>query len=86
MSRFILPTVAVLPEGPACAACRHPLGTPWKAGTRRRDVPLAALGGPWDTGTPGVLLRQFLCPGCGALLDTETATATDAPLDDRLGP
>ncbi|MFN6977081.1 MAG: acetone carboxylase subunit gamma [Gemmobacter sp.] len=89
MTRFVLPSVTVTDAGAACAACGHPLaprGAPWKSGARLRDVPLAALGGPYDTGHPGVVLRQFACPGCGVLLDTETATDGEPPLADRLAP
>ena len=31
-----------------------------------------------------VLLRRFCCPGCGALLDCETALEGDPFLDDVL--
>jgi acetone carboxylase gamma subunit len=88
MTRFILPTVATDGVICTCAACGHVLAKAtdaWKAGALRRDLPLAVAGGPaYDTGFAGVLLRQFICPGCAALLDTETATAQDAALDDRL--
>jgi len=72
----------------ACAACGHVLGpadTPWKHGARRRETPLARAGGPaWDTGDAAVVLREFFCPGCAVLLDTETAMAEDPVLVDRL--
>lgn len=86
MTRFILPTVTTDGTACTCAACAHPLGpAPWKAGAIRRDLPLAEAGGAaYDTGHTGVLLRQFICPGCATLLDTETATADDEALDDRL--
>lgn len=88
MTRFILPTVATDGITCTCAACGHELAKatgPWKAGALRRDLPLAVAGGAaYDTGFPGVTLRQFICPSCATLLDTETATAEDAALDDRL--
>lgn len=88
MTRFILPTVATDGITCACASCAHALGPAtgaWKAFAIRRDLPLAqAGGGAYDTGFPGVVLRQFICPGCATLLDTETATAQDPALDDRL--
>jgi hypothetical protein len=86
MTRFILPTVTTDGITCTCAACGHPLGpAPWKRGAIRRDLPLAVAGGAaYDTGHAGVLLRQFICPGCAILLDTETAMAGDAALDDRL--
>ena len=86
--RNILPTVTTDGVICACAACGHGLGAatgPWKASVLRRDLPLAQAGGAaYDTGYPGVVLRQFICPGCATLLDTETATADDEALDDRL--
>jgi len=87
---FILPGVAVTAEGDtACAACGHGLGAPgagWKSGAARREVPLARAGGPaYDTGAEGVVIRQFSCPGCGELLDTETARPEDPALEDQLG-
>lgn len=86
------PTVAVRRDGSdtvtACAACGQTLGpasAPWKHHAVRRETPLSAAGGPaWDTGHEGVVLRQFFCPSCAALLDTETATKSDAVLIDRL--
>lgn len=88
MTRFILPTVATDGNACTCAACGHSLGPAtgtWKEAAIRRDVALArAGGGAYDTGFEGVVLRQFICPGCATLLDTETATARDPALDDRL--
>lgn len=86
------PTVAVYRNGSgavtACAACGQTLGPasdPWKEHAVQRETPLLAAGGPaWDTGHEGVVLRQFFCPSCAALLDTETATECDALLIDRL--
>lgn len=86
------PTVAIRQEGggrvAACSACGQTLGPaaePWKDHAVRRETPLAAAGGPaWETGYDGVLLRQFFCPSCAALLDTETATEGDPVLVDRL--
>jgi acetone carboxylase gamma subunit len=86
------PTVALHRDGTAtvtaCAACGHVLGPAedaWKAHAVRRDTPIAAAGGPaYDTGYEGVTLRQFFCPSCATLLDTETATAQDPVLTDRL--
>jgi acetone carboxylase gamma subunit len=88
MTSFILPTVTTDGTTCNCNACGHDLGpatAPWKASAIRRDLPLSVAGGAaYETGFAGVLLRQFICPGCATLLDTETATAGDAALDDRL--
>ncbi len=88
MTRYILPTVTTDGIVCTCSACGFDLGpatAPWKAGAVARDLPLAVAGGPaYDTGFAGVFVRQFICPGCATLLDTETASAGDAALDDRL--
>ncbi len=72
----------------ACAQCGQSLGAAsqaWKTQAACREVPLAEAGGPaFDTGFEGVVLRHFYCPGCAALLDTETATPQDPVLIDRL--
>lgn len=87
--RSVSPTVASDGEAWACASCGHRLGPSseaWRLGARRHERPLRTLGDPWATATDGgeVLLRHFYCPGCAILLDTETATAGEPPLDDRL--
>jgi acetone carboxylase gamma subunit len=86
--RAVSPTVAARDGRLRCAACGHDLGPAsgaWKERAARRERPLAEAGGPaWDTGFPGVVLREFACPGCARLLDTETARPEDPPLLDRL--
>ena len=71
----------------ACARCAYPLGdngAPWKPGARLIESPVTGLGGKhWSAGE-AVVLRQFVCPGCGALLDTETALPGDPFLNDVL--
>ncbi len=88
MTRHILPTVATDGITCTCAGCGYGLGPAtalWKASAICRNLPLAVAGGPaYDTGFADVVLRQFICPGCATLLDTETATASDVALDDRL--
>ena len=83
-------SVAVADGQAVCAACRHDLGpatSPWKDNAHRREIPLAEAGGPvYDTGHEGVVLRHFHCPTCAALLDTETAMASDPALNDVLAP
>ena len=86
--RNILPTVGTDGTQCYCAACHHTLGSVtdlWKHSALRRDTSLVkACGVAYETGYADVVLRQFICPGCATLLDTETATAGDAVLDDRL--
>ena len=70
-----------------CGRCSHDLGPAaagWKKRALMRERPMAGAGGaPYRSG-PHVLLRTFLCPGCGRQLAAETAMK-DAPiLDDRL--
>jgi acetone carboxylase gamma subunit len=81
-------SVAVSDGQAVCAGCGHDLGPAdagWKANAAMREVPIAVAGGPaFDTGHDGVVLRHFYCRGCGALLDTETATPADPVLNDRL--
>lgn len=67
-----------------CAHCRHPLasvGHPWKPWSRLRERPIAELGGRHRAGAR-VRLREFCCPACGHLLDTETALEDDPFLND----
>lgn len=69
----------------ACGAGLGPAAGVWKDWALRRETPLDQIGSPaFDTGAPGVVLRQFFCPGCGTLLDTETARPGDPVLVDRL--
>jgi len=67
-----------------CAECRHKFGPahePWKPIARLRERPLHEIGRVHAAG-PKVCLREFLCPSCGALLDTETAADGDPFLND----
>ena len=45
--------------------------------------PLCEVGAVFSA-DPALLLREFVCPGCGALLDSEIALPDDPYLDDRL--
>lgn len=70
-----------------CGRCGHDLGPAaagWKKRALVRERPMDGAGGaPYRSGSH-VLLRTFLCPGCGRQLAAETAMK-DAPfLDDRL--
>ena len=70
-----------------CGRCGYdfgPAAAGWKKRTLVRERPMAGAGGaPYRSGGH-VLLRTFLCPGCGRQLAAETAMK-DAPiLDDRL--
>ena len=69
----------------ACMACGHalgPVGAPWKAAARLDETPMQGAAGAAYTNAGRVLLRRFFCPGCGALLDTESALPGDPFLND----
>jgi len=88
ISPGISPGIGTGSDGRAvCTACGHDLGPaagPWKDHAGVREVPLAQAGGEaYDTGEDAVVLRQFHCPGCAVLLDTETAMRGDPALVDR---
>lgn len=80
--------VEIVSNRNVCTGCGHDLGPmaeAWKAHARRRDIPLSVAGGAaYDNGDPAVMLRQFFCPACATLLDTETAMSGDPVLTDRL--
>ena len=55
----------------------------WKESAVLQETPMQSLGGPYASGGD-VLLRSFSCPGCGVLLDTETAMQGDPYLHDQI--
>jgi acetone carboxylase gamma subunit len=68
-----------------CGTCDHPLAPvngPWKQVAALSEIAVATMPGAGLGTDPAVVLRQFCCPGCGALLDTETALPGDPFLDD----
>lgn len=69
----------------ACGSCGHELakaGTPWKQHAALKTQPVRSLPGAASAIDERVMLRLFSCPGCGALLDTETALPEDPFLED----
>ena len=69
----------------ACMACGHalgPSGKPWKEAARLGETALKGAAGEPYSNAANVLLRRFYCPGCAALLDSETALAGDPFLTD----
>ncbi len=69
-----------------CSACNKDFAAAdasWKQAAALIEQPANDLPGPYRTGQ-GLLLRQFSCPGCGALLDTELALPGDPYLEDRI--
>ena len=81
--------IADTDQGPVvtCRTCQHPLvasGEPWKPNAVVKELPMNGAGGAAYASADHVVLRQFYCPGCGALLDTETAMSDDPFLNDVL--
>ena len=70
-----------------CQACGHrlgPAGEPWKSRAVLNETPVEKVAGPLHVTEGDVVLRRFLCPGCGTLLDTETASKGEPFLNDVL--
>jgi acetone carboxylase gamma subunit len=70
-----------------CVECGHglaPARHPWKADAHLVEQQLNTLSQATYTASDEVVLRRFHCPGCGALLDTETAVKGDPFLNDVL--
>src|SRR5262249_5636514 len=75
-----------------CAACGAGLGTApggWKRGAGVAETTVgsseyAAITGAWAPLRPDgpVVLREYVCPGCDRLLETEVVVAGTAPEDD----
>jgi acetone carboxylase gamma subunit len=68
-----------------CGKCGHalaPAGTNWKPLAVLSVVPVGQLPGASSAVHPEVVFRQFCCPGCGTLLDCETALPDDPFLND----
>jgi acetone carboxylase gamma subunit len=92
MSTYASPTLQIrrLPEGDriCCARCGYALacpGQPWKQATIVREIPTDELAKETMTGEPAeTVLRQFVCRGCGSLLDAETALPGEPFLEDML--
>jgi acetone carboxylase gamma subunit len=71
-----------------CGKCGHDLGSAaqgWKPNAIVRERPMNNAGGAPYKSREHVLLRSFVCPGCGRLLATETAMKDDPFLNDVLG-
>jgi N-methylhydantoinase B len=74
----------------SCSGCHEPLGSAeadFKAAAavrteRPQDVDGYLYGDPAEFGDPSVVLRQYLCPGCGRLLAQDFCLPDDAPHQD----
>jgi acetone carboxylase gamma subunit len=70
-----------------CASCKVPIAVAtdsWKARAALNEVPVARLPGAGLGVDRNVVIRQFSCPSCGALLDSETALPGDPFLEDMV--
>ena len=68
-----------------CRACNfeiNPSCETWKEKAILSEKPMDGAGGSPYSLSKKVLLRQFFCPNCGYLLDTETAISGDPFLND----
>ncbi len=71
----------------SCVSCGHLLAegdNAWKSNMRSVESPMNEIISAYTT-IDGVFLRQYTCPGCGALLDSETVYEDDPPLLDYVG-
>ena len=87
MTRRISSTLHVENSEIRCTACNHTIadaGTPWKQAAALNETPMRGAAGVPYSGGERVVLRCFACPGCGRLLDSETALPEDPFLDDIL--
>jgi N-methylhydantoinase B len=76
-------------RGFVCASCEQPLAKP--AGAYRRgccelDLPLGEISNeflsPIDEVGEALVFRRFLCPGCGAVVDSQICRPADEPFED----
>ena len=68
----------------ACDRVIAQAGAPWKQAASLSETPMRGAAGVPYSGGERVVLRRFACPGCGALLDSETALPEDPFLNDVL--
>jgi acetone carboxylase gamma subunit len=81
----ISPTLAVADGIICCSSCGHrlaPAGMSWKRHAALLTIPVKSLPGAGSAIEDRVILRQFCCPKCADLLDTETAMPDDIFLED----
>ena len=68
-----------------CRSCGHalvPAGKPWKPHAKLMALPIKKVPGSSSAVDAQVVFRQFSCPQCGSLLDSETALPEDPFLED----
>jgi acetone carboxylase gamma subunit len=85
VSTRISATLSVADGSICCASCGHqlaPAGTSWKQHAALLTTLVKSLPGAGSAIEERVVLRQFCCPSCADLLDTETAMPDDSFLED----
>jgi acetone carboxylase gamma subunit len=68
-----------------CRGCGHalaPAGKGWKPHAVLSALPIAKVTGSSSAVEARAIFRQFSCPQCGSLLDSETAMPEDPFLED----
>lgn len=70
-----------------CAECSHPItaagdSSHWKDSAVLKTEPVSELPGWSSSVHPDLVLRQFVCKGCGHLLDSEISLREDPFLYD----
>lgn len=60
-------------------------GTAWKPASIVHELPTDEFCHKADSNMAATILRLFICPGCGALLDSETALPNEPFLEDIVG-
>ncbi len=68
-----------------CVRCGHalaPMGASWKKRAALSTVSLSQIPGASPGLSTAVVLRQFACPKCLTVLDSETALPDDPFLED----
>lgn len=70
-----------------CRACGHAICRAdelWKDAAVRSERPLSWVSPLYTSGSPA-LIREFVCPACGLLLDAEVARSGDPALLEIFG-
>lgn len=85
-SRILSETVEIVGGEARCRRCGHGLGAAgrnYKLGALVRDLPVTdgnpTLRDPSIYADETVVFRQFVCPGCARLLETEIAVGGAPP-------
>jgi acetone carboxylase gamma subunit len=67
-----------------CGYSLAPAGHSWKRSALVREMSTEPLGDAVEVGEAATILRLFVCPDCGGLLDSETALPGEPFLDDTV--